>query len=399
MDVKTAFLNGDLKEEVYVKQPPGFEAKGKENYVYKLNKALYGLKQAPRAWYDILSQYLLSCGFVRGKIDSTLFVLHDQKDILLVQVYVDDIIFGSTSDALNKFFIKCMTDQYEMSHMGKLKFFLGLQFTQTSNGIFINQEAYCKRLLKKYHMDSVSSMKTPMSAPLRIDADLKGKLVDQALYRGIIGSLMYLTASRPDIMFSVCFLARFQAAPKESHLTTVKRILRYLKGCPDLGLWYPKDSGLELIGYSDSDHEGCKIDRKSTTGGAHFLGGKLVSWTSKKQQGVSTSTTEAEYIAAGSCCAQILWMKNQLMNYDVTYKRTPIFCDNTSAIAISHNPVMHSRTKHIDIRYHFIRDHIEKGDVEIHFIPTDKQLADIFTKPLDDKTFQRLVSELGMLNP
>ena len=182
-------------------------------------------------------------------------------------------------------------------------------------------------------------------------------------------------------------------------MTVVKRILRYLKGCPDLGLWYPKDSGLELMGYSDSDHAGCKIDRKSTTGGAHFLGGKLVSWTSKKQQGVSTSTAEAEYIAAGSCCAQILWMKNQLMDYDVKYTKTPIFCDNTSAIAISHNPVMHSRTKHIDVRYHFIRDHIERGDVELHFIPTDKQLADIFTKPLDDKTFQRLVSELGMLNP
>jgi hypothetical protein len=153
------------------------------------------------------------------------------------------------------------------------------------------------------------------------------------------------------------------------------------------------------MGYSDSDHAGCKIDRKSTTGGCHFLGGKLVSWTSKKQTSVSLSTAEAEYVSAASCCAQILWMKNQLLDYGIKYSKTPIFCDNTSAIAISNNPVMHSKTKHIDLRYHFIRDNIMKGHIELHFIPTDKQLADIFTKPLDVKTFEYLVGELGMLNP
>ena len=247
-------------------------------------------------------------------------------------------------------------------------------------------------------MDSVSVIKTPMVAPLKIDSDPKGKSVDPTLYRGMIGSLMYLTASRPDIMFSVCLLARYQAAPKESHLIAVKRILRYLKGCPDLGLWYPKDSDLDLMGFSDSYHARCKLDRKSTTGGCQFIGGKLVSWTSKKQTSVSTSTAEAEYMAAGSCCAQILWMKNQLLDYGIKYEKTPIFCDNTSAILITQNPVMHSRTKHIDVRYHFIRDHIEKGNVELHFIPTENQLADIFTKPLDDRTLKRLVSELGMLN-
>ena len=182
-------------------------------------------------------------------------------------------------------------------------------------------------------------------------------------------------------------------------MLAVKRIYRYLKGSPRLGLWYPKDSGLELMGYSYSDHAGCKIDRKSTTGGCHFLGGKLVSWTSKKQTSVSTSTAEAEYVSAASCCAQILWMKNQLTDYGVQYTKTPIFCDNTSAIAITQNPVMHSKTKHIDIRYHFIRDHVMKGDIELHFIPTDKQLADVFTKPLDEKTFKYLITELGMLNP
>jgi hypothetical protein len=292
-----------------------------------------------------------------------------------------------------------MSSEYEMSLMGELTYFLGLQVKQTSDGIFINQEKYVRDLLKKFNMDSNSSKPTPIRAPLALDADPNGKSVNSTVYRGMIGSLMYLTASRPDIMFATCLCARFQSDPKESHLLAVKRILRYLKGAPSLGLWYPKGSSLDLMGYSDSDHAGCKIDRKSTTGGCHFLGGKLVSWTSKKQTSVSMSTAEAEYVSAASCCAQILWMKNQLLDYGVKYSKTPIFCDNTSAIAISHNPVMHSKTKHIDIRYHFLRDHVMKGDIEIHFIPTDKQLADIFTKPLDEKTFKNLIGELGMLNP
>jgi hypothetical protein len=214
----------------------------------------------------------------------------------------------------------------------------------------------------------------------------------------MIGSLLYLTASRPDIMFSTCLCARFQSDPKESHLIAVKRIFRYLKGTPNLGLWYPRESDFSLIGYSDSDYAGCKIDRKSTTGTCQFLGNRLVSWASKKQQSVSTSTAEAEYIAAGSCCAQLLWIRNQLMDYGMTLSNIPMFCDNTSAIKIAENPVQHSRTKHIDVRYHFIREHIENGTVELHFVPTDKQIADILTKPLDETSFIRLVSELGMLN-
>ena len=199
-------------------------------------------------------------------------------------------------------------------------------------------------------------------------------------------------------MFSTCLFARFQADPRESHLIALKRIFRYLKGTPNLGIWYPRDSGFELIGYSDADYACCKIDRKSTTGTCQFLGNKLVSWFSKKQNFVSTSTVEAEYIAAGSCCAQILWMKNQLIDYGLKVNKIPIFCDNTSAIDITKNPIQHSRTKHIDIKYHFIREHVMNGTVELYFVPSEKQLADIFTKPLDESTFSRLVSDLGMLN-
>ena len=398
MDVKSAFLNGDLAEEVYVRQPPGFESPKFPNHVYKLKKALYGLKQAPRAWYETLSKFLLENKFIRGNVDKTLFIKKQGKDILLVQIYVDDIIFGSCSQALCKEFSELMSNHYEMSMMGELTYFLGLQVKQMKDGIFISQTKYVNELLSKYGFKDCSSMKTPMATATKLDQDVKGKPVDITAYRGMIGSLLYLTSSRPDIMFATCLCARYQADPKESHLMAVKRIFRYLKGTPNLGLWYPKDSGFKLIGYSDSDFAGCKMDRKSTTGSCQLLGNRLVSWSSKKQHSVSTSTAEAEYVAAGSCCAQILWMQHQLADYGVIATKTPIFCDNTSAIAITNNPVLHSRTKHIDIRYHFIRDHVMKEDIELHFMPTEYQLADLFTKPLDESRFNFLLGKLGMLN-
>ncbi|GKB43752.1 retrovirus-related pol polyprotein from transposon TNT 1-94 [Tanacetum coccineum] len=395
---KSAFLNGKLKEEVYVKQPLGFESNEFPDYVCKLNKALYGLKQAPRALYETLSTFLIQNKFTRGRIDNTLFIYKSKGDVLLVQVYVDDIIFGSTSYKLCKQFEKLMTKKFEMSMIGELTYFLGLQIKQDDKGISICQEQYTRNLLKKYEISDSSSVKTPMVPPNNLGPDLAGKPVNETSYRGMIGSLMYLTATRPDIQFSTVLCARYQSNPKESHLTAVKRILRYLKGTPTLGLYYPKCSGFDLKGYSDSDYAGCNMDRKSTSGACQILGGKLVCWSAKKQQSVAMSSAEAEYVAAAGCCASILWMKSQLSDYDIHYKMVPIFCDNTSAIAISNNPVLHSRTKHIDIRYHFIRDHILKGDIELHFIPTEYQLADIFTKPLDEPTFTRLKAELGMLN-
>ncbi|KAI3729523.1 hypothetical protein L6452_18183 [Arctium lappa] len=398
MDVKSAFLNGKLNEEVYVEQPPGFYDPKHPNYVYKLDKALYGLKQAPRAWYDTLSSFLISENFERGKIDNTLFFRKIKGHIILVQIYVDDIIFGSTNPSLCTRFAERMKKEYKMSMMGELTYFLGLQIKQSDKGTFINQGKYVKDMLKKFDLNQASAMKTPMAPPLTLSKDPSGKPVNVTAYRGMIGSLLYLTASRPDIMYSTCLCARYQSEPKESHLIAVKRIFRYLKGTPNLGLWYPKDSGFDLTGYSDSDFAGCKLDRKSTTGGCQLLGGKLVSWTSKKQNSVSTSTAEAEYVAAGSCCSQILWMRNQLLDYDLQLSKIPIYCDSTSAIAIANNPVLHSKTKHIEIRYHFIRDHVMNGDIELHFIPTDFQLADIFTKPLDETRFNFLISELGMLN-
>ena len=399
MDVKSAFLNGFINEEVYVEQPPGFEDHEFSNHVFKLHKALYGLKQAPRAWYDRLSKFLIENDFARGNVDKTLFLKRKDKDLLVVQIYVDDIIFGATNDSLCQEFAKLMQGEFEMSMMGELNFFLGLQIKQCKEGIFINQTKYTRELLKKFGMETMKPLGTPMSPSCKLDKDEEGKKVDQKYYRGIIGSLLYLTASRPDIMFSVCLCARFQSEPKESHLIAVKRILRYLNGTKNVGLWYSRDSTLNLIAYSDSDYAGCKLDRKSTSGACQFLGSNLISWFSKKQNFVALSTAEAEYVAAGSCCAQILWIKRQLEDYGITLDKTPIRCDNTSAINLTKNPIQHSRTKHIEIRYHFIREHVANDEICLDYVNTEEQLADIFTKPLNEERFCYLRGELGICYP
>ncbi|KAJ9556657.1 hypothetical protein OSB04_011271 [Centaurea solstitialis] len=396
MDVKTTFLYGHLKEEVYVAQPEGFVDKEHPDYVYVLDKALYGLKQTPRAWYEELSKHLLSKGFKKGSVDSTLFLMKEGEHIVVIQIYVDDIIFGSTSRELCKKFETVMTEEFKMSMMGEINFFLGLQVRQFSDGIFINQSKYIFDLLKKYDMSGCHSIGTPMATGNSIGPDHEGKDVDLRNYRSMVGSLMYLTASRPDIMFATCVCARYQAKPKESHLAAVKRIFRYLKGTPYYGIWYPKGLGFEVQAYTDADYGGCNMDRKSTSGHLQFLGNKLVSWASKKQQCVSTSTAESEYVAAASCGSQVLWMQSQLRDYGLEYKKIPIYCDSKSAIAISANPVQHSKTKHIDIRYHFLKDNVEKENIELYFVNTEYQLADLFTKALDEKRFKFLISRLEM---
>jgi hypothetical protein len=247
-------------------------------------------------------------------------------------------------------------------------------------------------------MEKAKHAKTPTTSSGHLDLNEEGKTIDQKLYRSMIGSLLYLYASRPDIMLSVCMCARFQANPKECHLVAVKRILRYLVHTQNLGLWYPKGSFFDLFGYSDSDYAGCKVDRKSTSGTCQFLGWSLVSWSSKKKNCVALSTAEAKYIAAGACCAQLLWMKQTLRDFGCDFKRIPLLCDNESAIKLADNPVQHSRTKHIDIRHHFLRDHEAKGDIELCHVNTENQLANIFTKPLDETRFCFLRSELNILD-
>ncbi|GKA49176.1 putative ribonuclease H-like domain-containing protein [Tanacetum coccineum] len=372
MDVKSAFLYGKIEEEVYVCQPPGFEDPNFPDRVYKVEKALYGLHQAPRAWYETLSTYLLDNRFQRGKIDKTLFIKRDKSDILLVQVYVDDIIFGSTRKKMCTEFEKMMHKKFQMSSMGELTFFLGLQVKQKEDGIFISQDKYVNEILNKFGFSDVKTARTPMETQKALLKDADGEDVDEHLYRSMIGSLMYLTSSRPDIMFVVCACARFQVNPKVSHLHVVKRIFRYLKGA--------------------------SLDRKSTTGGCQFLGCRLISWQCKKQTVVANYTTEAEYIAASNCCGQVLWIQNQLLDYGYNFMQTKIHIDNKSTICILKNPVFHSMTKHIEIRHHFIRDSNKKKLIQMIKIHTDQNVADLLTKAFDVSIFQYLIASIGMLN-
>ncbi|WVZ89228.1 hypothetical protein U9M48_035656 [Paspalum notatum var. saurae] len=369
MDVKSAFLNGFIEEEVYVRQPPGFESARFPDWVYKLRKALYSLKQAPRAWYARLKSFLLKSGFVMGSVDKTLFLLSRGGDTLIVQIYVDDIIFGGSSHAL---------------------FFLGLQIKQGLEGTFVHQAKYTRDILKKFNMGDSKPMTTPMSTNTALDVDEDGEAVDQKEFRGMIGSLVYLTATRPDIQFAVCLCVRYQASPRTSHRQAVKCIFRYLKFTLELGLWYSSGSSLSLRGFSDANHAGCRIDRKPTSGTFQLLGTSLVSWSSRKQASVALSTTEVEMLAAAP-------NSSTLSDFGLKYGRITLLVDSTSTIYVAKNPVLHSKTKHIDVRFHFLRDHYEKGDIDLIHVESANQLADIFTKPLEFDAFTHLRGELGVL--
>ncbi|GJT55515.1 putative ribonuclease H-like domain-containing protein [Tanacetum coccineum] len=360
MDVKSAFLYGTIEEEVYVCQPPGFVDPEFPEKVYKVEKALYGLHQAPRAWYETLSTYLLDNGFHKGQIDKTLFIKRLKGDILLVQVYVDDIIFGSTKKSLCDEFEQIMHNRFQMSSMGALTFFLGLQVKQKEDGIFISQDKYVGEILKKFGFFSIRSASTPMETHKTLTKDEDGEDVDVHLYK-------------------------FQFQPKVSHLNAVKKIFRCLKGYPKLGLWYHKDPPLILEAFSDSDYAGASLDRKSTTGCCQFLGSRLISWQCKKQTVVANSTTKAEYIDASHCCGQVLWIQNQMLNYGFNFMQTKIHVDNESAICVVKNHVYHSKIKHIEFRHHFIRDSIREKDLEIEMvkITLTTMIADFLTKAFD----------------
>ncbi|KAK2370913.1 putative mitochondrial protein [Trifolium repens] len=396
MDVKSAFLNGYLQEEVYVEQPKGFVDPEHPNYVYKLKKALYGLKQAPRAWYERLTQFLEEQGYRKGGSDKTLFVKQEKGKFIIAQIYVDDIVFGGMSNTMVQHFVQQMQSEFEMSLVGELTYFLGLQIKQMDDTIFISQSKYARNIIKKFGMDNATHKRTPAPTHLKLTKDEKGISVDQSLYRSMIGSLLYLTASRPDITYAVGVCARYQADPKVSHLTQVKRILKYVNGTSDYGIMYSHCENSTLYGYCDADWAGSADDRKSTSGGCFFLGTNLISWFSKKQNCVALSTAEAEYVAAGSSCSQLVWMKQMLKEYDVEQDALTLYCDNMSAINISKNPVQHSKTKHIDIRHHYIRDLVENKIVVLEHVGTKEQIADIFTKALDAVQFENLRGKLGI---
>ncbi|GJV33956.1 retrovirus-related pol polyprotein from transposon TNT 1-94 [Tanacetum coccineum] len=361
MDVKTAFLNGNLREEVYVSQPNGFVNPDKPNYMYKLKKALYGLKQAPRAWYDMLFSFLISNDFSKGLVDPTLFIRREDKELLLVQIYVDDIIFAASTPELCDLFAKIIP-----------------------KGIFINQSKYALESLKKYGFESCDPVDTPMVEKSKLDEDKDGKAVDPSHYRGMIGTLLYLTASRPDLQFAICMCARYQARPTEKHLNAVKRIFRYLKGTVHRGLWYPKDSSFALTAFADADHAGCQDTRRSTSGSIQLLGDRLVSWSSKRQKSAAISSTEAEYIALSGCCAQVLWMRSQRFADSEKVEAMPKSAW-TEKDQIDNGTLNHVRTSLNDIFTRIQMEYLPKRK----WTKQDKQRARVMIKAIDKKLKDR----------
>jgi len=314
-------------------------------------------------------------------------------------VYVDDIIFGSNEEAMSQNFALAMQKEFEMSLLGELTYFLDLQVQQNKDGIFLSQTKYLKEIMKKYGMEDLKPVCTPMVTGCSLNTNDDLAVVHQPTYRSMIGSLLYLTGTRPNIMHVVGIVGRFQENLKEAHLQAVKRIFKYLQGTQNYGLWYPRDTDLTLHAYTDADWAGSMDDRKSTSGGAFFMGSRLVSWFSKKQSSISLSTAKEEYVAAASCCTQLLWMMQILQDFKTNCTQTiSILCDNTSAISVSKNPVMHSKTKHIPIKYNFLLEQVLEQKVKLKYVPSKEQVVDILTKPLPREKFEYLRQKLGVVD-
>jgi len=327
-----------------------------------------------------LDKYFHQQGFTKGSTDSNLYIKIDNDKLLILVVYVDDIIFGSNEEDMSQNFALVMQKEFEMSLLGELTYFLGLQVQQNKDGIFLSQTKYLKQILKKYGMEDSKPVCTPMVTGCSLNANDESVAVHQPTYRSMIGSLLYLTGTQPDIMHVVGIVGRFRENPKETHLQVVKRIFKYLQGTQNYGLWYPRDTNLTLHSYIDAYWAGSVDDRKSSSGGALFMGSRLVSWFSKKQSSIALSTAEAEYVVVASCCTQLLWMMQTLQDLQITC--TPpisIFCDHTSAISISKNLVMHSKTRHILIKYHFLLEQVLEQKVRLEYVPSKEQVADILT--------------------
>jgi hypothetical protein len=356
MDVKSAFLNGDLTETVYVQQPPGFIV-GKGDKVLKLNKALYGLRQAPRAWNFKLDKELINLGFVRSKLEYAVYRRTSKNSFLIVGVYVDDpVISGPDVNEISRFKLE-MKEKFSMSDLGLLSYYLGIEVKQGRDGITLSQSAYALKILENASMTNCNPCATPMEARLKLTKSMEEEVLNPTAYRSIIGSLRYIVNTRPDLAYSVGVVSRHMEAPTKQHWGTVKHILRYLKGTVEFGCKYERGAELKplLLGYSDSDFAGDTESRKSTTGVVYFLGKSVVTWASQKQKIVALSSCEAEYVAAAAAACQGVWL-SRLIGDLLETKEMPVklLMDNMSAIALSKNPVHHDMSKHIDTKYHFI---------------------------------------------
>ncbi|GAU31266.1 hypothetical protein TSUD_153410 [Trifolium subterraneum] len=399
LDINNAFLNGSLDEEVYMVQPQGFESTD-ATLVCKLNKALYGLKQAPRQWFDKLTTTLIQFGFNASKCDPSLFIYSQKSQVVYLLVYVDDIIIIGSSPTLVQHLVDKLDAVFSLKQLGDLDYFLGIEVKHLKDGsLLLTQTKYIKDLLVKTNMFDCNPIATPMMSSCKLSKVGSDNVADATLYRSVVGSLQYATITRPEISFAVNKVCQFMPTPLESHWAAVKRILRYLKGTSFSGLkLFPTNihHPLSIKAYCDADWASDPDDRRSTSGAAIFFGPNLISWWSRKQQVVARSSTEAEYRSLAQATADVLWVQTLLKELTVPFTTPTIYCDNQSAVLLAHNPILHSRTKHMEIDVFFVREKVLVKQLTVVHIPGTTQLADVLTKPVSTDKFLSMRSKLNV---
>ncbi|KAL0846891.1 hypothetical protein Bca101_020137 [Brassica carinata] len=403
MDVKNAFLQGELEDEVYMLPPPGLEHLVKPGNVLRLKKAIYGLKQSPRAWYRKLSTTLNGRGFRKSELDHTLFTLVGPSGIIVILVYVDDLIITGSDKAGIKATKEFLKSVFDIKDLGEMKYFLGIEICRSKEGLFMSQRRYTMDMLKETDVLGGKIAKTPLEEGYKVlregEVEENQLFEDPKLYRKMVGKLIYLTITRPDICFAVNQVSQYMQAPKVHHWKMVDRILRYLSGTPRQGVWMGCNGSTEVVGYCDADWAGDRVDRRSTTGYCTFIGGNLVTWKSKKQKVIFCSSAEAEYRAMLKLTNELVWIKGILKHLEIE-QNTPMtmHCDNQAAIHIASNSVFHERTKHIEVDCHKVRQMITLGVILPCYTRSEDQLADVFTKAARLKTMESILSRLGLID-
>lgn len=396
LDINNAFLQGDLDEVVYMRQPPGFVDPDKPNHVCRLRKALYGLKQAPRAWYLQLRQYLLAAGFKNSVSDTALFVHKEGSDFTYLLVYVDDIVVtGNNTNRVNRM-IQNLAKTFSLKDMGDLSYFLGIEVVRSSSGLHLSQRKYTIDLLQRMNMMDAKPATTPMATSPKLT--LAGEAYkDPKEYRTLVGSLQYLAFTRPDIAFVVNKLSQFMQSPTNDHFQAAKRVLRYLAGTVTHGLFLRRSNPLNLHAFSYSDWAGDADDFTSTNAYIVYLGNQPISWSSKKQKSVARFSTEAEYRSVANTASELIWVCSLLQELGLNQGQPPvIYCDNIGATYLCANPVFHSRMKHVALDFHFIRELVQSNRLRVSHVSTHDQLADCLTKPLGRPRFLQLRDKIGV---
>ncbi|CAM8997452.1 unnamed protein product [Rhodiola kirilowii] len=400
LDVNNAFLHGTLDEEVYMVLPPGhlshLKSQGK---VCRLKKSLYGLKQASRQWFSKFSDALISFGFRQSLHDYSLFTYEVGEVFLILLVYVDDVVITGTCSSMIAKVKTFIHDAFKIKDLGLLKFFLGIEVARSDSGVFINQRKYALDLLNDAGLLGCKPSTIPMDTKHKLSLSTSDLLTDPTSYRRLVGKLIYLTVTRPDLAYSVHILSQFMSSPRQDHLNAAHKVLRFIKQAPAQGLFFASSSNLQLSAYCDADWAACPVSRRSLTGFCVTLGSSLISWKTKKQTTVSRSSAESEYRAMAQVVCELTWLHGLLEDLHVAIPTPiPLYCDNSAALHIAKNPVFHERTKHVEVDCHLVRQLVSKGFVEPRSIHTSDQPADFFTKPVSSDVLLHLCSKLGVSN-